>query len=102
MSDIPHREFDELDASLRILSHHDIAHDSTVTRIDVLFGLEKNPSNQYWFGFTSGSPGKTPLHFPPTGKGVIGSYDVRANSGDIVLALRGLATAIEAHKAKKT
>lgn len=101
MNDIKYRRFDELDASLRMLTHYDVATDSMLTRLDVLLGLEKNPLNQYPFAFMSSQPGNTPLHIPDR-RGVVGAYDVRASSEDLVTALRSLADAIEHHKTGKT
>lgn len=97
MNRAPHRPDHELDASLRVLSHYDPATDSIETRIDVLLGPDKNPANQYPFAFTSSKPGTSPLHVPD-GRGVIEGFDVRVSRGDLIVALRGLADAIENHK----
>lgn len=99
MNEIKYRRPDELDASIRLISHYDCGTDSTQTRFDVLMGDEKLPLNQYPWGMTSGSPGKSPLHVPD-GRGIIGGFDVKVSSEDLVLALRSLANVIEAHKAK--
>lgn len=99
MNEIKYRRPDELDASIRLISHYDCGTDSTQTRFDVLMGDEKLPCNQYPWGMTSGHPGQSPLHIPD-GRGIIGGFDVKVSSEDLVVALRSLANAIESHKVK--